>query len=89
MRSVRLSKEVEKRLAEASRMTGLPVSQIIREAIEAHCDRLLGESFAAKFADLIGSVDSGGGRNSRKTGREFATILEAKEAKRRRRRKAC
>jgi len=57
MRSVRLDAETEGRLAEASRITGQPVSQIIRDAVAERCDHLLGQRLDRRLADIIG-VDS-------------------------------
>ena len=80
MRSVRLDKRQETRLAEAARVTGQPVSEVIRAAIDEHCDRVLGTSLEQRFADVIGSVTSGGG-SSRKTGQAFTEAL-ARRSKR-------
>ena len=79
MRSVRLDERLEARLEEAARITGEPVSKIIREAIGERCDRLLGQRLDCRLADVIGSVASGGG-SSRKTGRAFRELLEARRA---------
>jgi predicted DNA-binding protein len=77
MTSVRLDEQLETLLKEASRVTGEPVSKIIRSAIEAHCDSLLSGRLDHRLADVIGSVASGGG-NSRKTGQAYLEALEAR-----------
>lgn len=80
MRSVRLDEETEGRLAEASRITGQPVSQIIREAVAERCGILLGERLDQRLADVIGVVSSRGGRADR-TGEAFAAaVKERREA---------
>jgi predicted DNA-binding protein len=78
MRSVRFDDSTEKRLQEAARITGEPVSKIIRAAIEEHCDRLLGQRLDHRLADVIGSIDSGGA-NSRQSGKAFTEILLSRQ----------
>lgn len=75
MTSVRLDPQLEARLARVARMTGQPVSAIIRECVRKRCDDVLGQRLDLRLADVIGSVASGGG-NSRRTGREFAKLLK-------------
>jgi len=79
MRSVRLEPELEARLKEAARITGEPISDIVRAAIWERCDRLLEGRLDARLADVIGSAASGGG-DSRKTGQSFVEALEARRA---------
>lgn len=74
MRSVRLDEELESRLEEAARISGQPVSEIIRDAIRRRCDEVIEHRLDSRLADVIGIVASGGG-NSRKTGRDFADAL--------------
>ena len=74
MRSVRLESALESRLEEAARITGQPVSKIIREAVKKRCDEVLGDSLDQRLADVVGVVSAGG--NSRKTGKDFAKLLE-------------
>ena len=81
MRSVRLDAETEGRLAEASRITGQPVSQIIRDAVAERCDHLLGQRLDRRLADIIGVVSSAGGRAER-TGEGFTALVKAKQADR-------
>jgi hypothetical protein len=79
MRSVRLDVETEGRLAEASRITGQPVSQIIRDAVAERCALLLGERLDRRLADVIGVVSSDGGR-AEHTGEAFTALLKARRA---------
>ena len=73
MRSVRLDSELEGRLAEASRISGQPVSQIIRQAVAERCAVLLGQRLDHRIADVIGVVSSEGGRAER-TGAAFSAL---------------
>ena len=82
MRSVRLDHTLESRLEQAARLSGEPVSNIIRQAIEEHCAAILGQRLAPRLQDVTGLVCSKGGR-ARRTGRAFREHL----AKRRRRRR--
>ena len=77
MKSVRLDRALEARLDEAARMTGEPVSKIIRQAIEERCEVLLRDRLDHRLADVIGVVRGGGGR-ARKTGRAFVKALRAR-----------
>jgi hypothetical protein len=74
MRSVRLDAELDARLQEVARLTGQPVSRIIRDAVRRQCDRWLSRRLDARLADVIGSVASGGG-SSRSTGKAFTRLL--------------
>lgn len=78
MRSRRLDARQEARLAEAARISGKPASDVIRAALDEHCDRLLGTGLEQRLADVIGSVSSGGG-NSRKTDRAFTQLLQQRD----------
>ena len=78
MTSVRLDPELEARLNEAARITGEPVSKIIRSAIEERCNLLLGQRLDHRLADVVGSVASGGG-SSRKTGQAFLEALQSRQ----------
>jgi len=74
MRSVRLDEALESRLEQAARLTGQPVSNIIRQAIEQRCEAILGQRLADRLRDVTGIVRSKGGR-ARKTGRAFLAQL--------------
>lgn len=75
MRSVRLDDALEAHLEEAARLSGEPVSKIIRRAIESQCHEILGERLASRLMDVIGVVKSAGGRATR-TGEAFTDLLQ-------------
>ena len=83
MRSVRLDQALESRLEQAAQLSGEPVSNIIRQAIEERCEAILGQRLADRLRDVTGTVRSKGGR-ARQTGKAFGTHL-AKEGRRGRR----
>ena len=80
MRSVRLDEALESRLEEAARVSGEPVSNIIRKAIEERCEAILGKRLAHRLRDVVGTVRSQGGR-ARRTGKAFLARLEKKRDK--------
>jgi predicted DNA-binding protein len=80
MRSVRLDQALESRLEQAAQLSGEPVSNIIRQAIEARCEAILGQRLADRLRDVTGTVRSNGGR-ARRTGKAFGAHL-AKERRR-------
>ena len=49
MRSVRLDEALEARLEEAALVSGKPVSDIIRQAIEERCESILGQRLAHRL----------------------------------------
>ncbi len=77
MRSVRLDENLELKLEEAARITGQPVSNIIREAIDQRCEHILGSRLKHRLADVTGIVHSRGGK-SRRTGKAFVETLKSK-----------
>jgi len=81
MRSVRLDEALEAGLEEAALISGKPVSDIIRQAIEERCESILGQRLAHRLRDVAGLVRSKGGR-ARRTGRAFRENLEKKKGKR-------
>ena len=81
MRSVRLDEALEARLEEAALVSGKPVSDIIRQAIEERCESILGQRLAHRLGDVTGIVRSKGGR-ARRTGKAFRAALEKKRSKR-------
>ena len=83
MRSVRLEQALESRLEQAAQLSGEPVSNIIRQAIEERCEAILGQRLADRLRDVTGTVRSKGGR-ARRTGKAFGAHL-AKEGRRGRR----
>lgn len=68
----RLDTALEAQLEEAARLSGEPVSQIIRRAIESQCREILGERLAPRLRDVIGVVKSAGGRATRRL--DFASF---------------
>lgn len=83
MRSVRLDQALESRLEQAAQLSGEPVSNIIRQAIEERCEAILGQRLADRVRDVTGTVRSKGGR-ARNTGKAFGAHL-AREGRRGRR----
>jgi predicted DNA-binding protein len=83
VKSVRLGNDLEQRLEKAARITGLPASQIIRDAVREQCDKLLAENLSDQLADVIGAVGSGGSTDSRRTGRQFTETLKRSSARNR------
>lgn len=77
MKSVRLEPSLEARLSEASRLSRTPVSTLIRQAIIQRCDEILDERLDHRLSDVIGIIESGGGR-SRATGDAFRQVLRGK-----------
>ena len=77
MRSVRLDQVLESRLEQAAQLSGEPVSNIIRQAIEERCEAILGQRLAHRLRDVAGTVRSKGGR-ARQTGKAFLAHLEKK-----------
>jgi len=75
MRSVRLDESMEARLVEAASVSGKPVSDIIRQAIEEQCEAILGRRLAHRLRDVTGTVRSKGGR-ARRTGEAFTSRLK-------------
>ena len=74
MRSVRLDQALESRLEQAAQLSGEPVSNIIRQAIEERCEAILGQRLADRLSDVAGTVHSKGGR-ARQTGKAFSSHL--------------
>jgi hypothetical protein len=48
---------------------------VVREAIEKHCDAVLGTSLLEQMADYIGAFDSGVGGQADRTGEAFKDLL--------------
>lgn len=75
-KSFRLDPAMEKRLEQVARAQGVPVSALIREAVSRHCDDIADHSLRAELADVIGCVDSSGGR-ARRSGHAFKKLLDS------------
>ncbi len=80
MRSVRLDEALEARLEEAAIVSGKPISDIIRQAIEERCAAILGQRLAPRLKDVVGVIRSRGGRAQR-TGDAFREALEKRRGK--------
>ena len=78
MKSFRLYKVLENQLNEAARITGEPVSVIIRQAIEERCKHILQQRLDARLADVTGIVCSQGGR-TRNTDKTFVESLKSRQ----------
>jgi len=65
---------MEKKLEQVARLQGVPVSEVIREAVAIHCEKFGGQNLREDLADVIGAVESGGGRADR-TGDAFKRLL--------------
>jgi hypothetical protein len=76
-RSFRIDPALEERLREVATREAIPVSVVVREAIIRHCDAVLGTDLRSRLADVIGAVESTGGR-ARRTGRAFKDSLAAR-----------
>jgi predicted transcriptional regulator len=76
-KSFRIDPGLERRLQEVAEREAVPVSAVVREAIARHCDEVLGTDLRASLVDVIGAVQSEGGR-ARRTGRAFTDALAAR-----------
>jgi predicted DNA-binding protein len=75
--SFRIDPTLESRLRAVAEREAVPVSVVVREAITRHCDEVLGKDASAALADVIGTVESKGGR-ARRTGRAYKDALAAR-----------
>ena len=85
MKTVRLDPRLRERLRRASRKASRSESDLIREAVERHCDELLGGTAEEPLADLLGVARGDGSGYSRRTSEEFTKLLQVEAQKRRRR----
>lgn len=76
-KSFRIDPHLESRLQEVAEREAMSVSAVVREAITRHCDNVLGKDAPAALADVIGSVESNGGR-ARRTGRAYKDALASR-----------
>jgi predicted DNA-binding protein len=83
-RSFRIDPVLERRLCEVAEREGVPVSAVVREAIERHCDAVLGTSLLEEMADFIGVGEGDGSDYSSRTGEAFTDLLIEKQERRRR-----
>ncbi len=62
MKSVRLGKTLERDLSVAAKRLGVTESEFVRSAVAARCHEVLGDSLAERLQDVIGAINSQGGR---------------------------
>ena len=62
MKSVRLGEAVERDLKAAAKRLGVTESEFVRGAVAARCREVLGDSLADRLQDVIGALNSQGGR---------------------------
>src|SRR5437588_11753607 len=74
-RSFRIDPDLERRLCAVAEREGVSVSAVVREAIEKHCDAVLGTSLLEEMADIIGVAEGNGEDLSSRTGRAFTDLL--------------
>jgi predicted DNA-binding protein len=72
--SVRLDPELEARLEKLAASEGVTVSEVLRRAAARYCDELASASLSLRLADVLGIVESRGGR-ARRTGDAFRGAL--------------
>ena len=77
-RSFRIDPLLERRLCAVAEREGVPVSAVVREAIEKHCDAVLGTSLLDLMADYIGIGEGTGENLSSRTGEAFTDLLVEK-----------
>lgn len=75
--SVRLDPELEARLRKLAEAEGVSVSELLRRAAARYCDELAATSLALRLADVLGVVQSTGGR-ARRTGQAFRKVLRGR-----------
>lgn len=74
VKSVRIDPELEARLRLAANILGVQESALIRNAIEEQCRRILQERLDGRLADVVGIVQTSGGR-ARNSGERFRELL--------------
>ena len=82
-RSFRIDPELERRLCDVAAREHVPVSTVVRAAIEQYCDQALGTSLIDELADFIGIAEGDGSDYSSRTGEAFTDLLMEKQARRR------
>ncbi len=73
-KSVRFPEALEVRLARTAELERVSTSTLIRRAVERYCDTVLSGSTRERLADVIGTVQSTGGR-ARRSGAAFRRLL--------------
>ncbi|MGH2350997.1 MAG: ribbon-helix-helix protein, CopG family [Chloroflexota bacterium] len=77
VKSVRLDPALEKQLEQGAKVSGVPVSVLIREAVKRRCEEVLGHALQTDRADIIGAIHTEGGR-ARRTGAAFKEVLTSR-----------
>ncbi len=77
-RSFRIDPALEERLCEVAKREGVPVSAVVREAIEKHCDEVLGRDTIERLSYFIGIGEGSGEDLSSRTGEAFTDMLMEK-----------
>jgi hypothetical protein len=81
-RSFRIDPALERRLCEVAAREGVPVSAVVREAIEQYCNAAPGNDTRTRLADVIGIVEGDGRDYSSRTGRAFTELLMERHRRR-------
>jgi hypothetical protein len=81
MRSLRLDPDLDEKVQRAAAISGLSVSEFIRNAAEERANETLAAQPGDSFADVAGVVHGGGGR-ARRSGKAFAAGLARDRATR-------
>ncbi len=75
MKSIRLDAALEKRLREAARISHVPESLTIWDAIALRCDPILGDRPNKNLGGVIGSITSKGG-HTQLAHRRFGELIK-------------
>jgi Protein of unknown function (DUF1778) len=81
MKTLRLDPELEKRLHRAASVTGVSLSEFIRQAAAQRADVVLSADPREDFADVLGAIHGGGG-HARRSGQAFSELLAARRTPR-------
>lgn len=72
---MRLGAALEDKLKRAAALAGVSESALIREAVAAECDRILGTSLYEQIKPFIGVVHGNGEVDARRSGEVFGDLL--------------
>lgn len=76
MKSVRLGAALAERLKRAAALAGVSESTLIREAVAARCDKVLGTSLYEQAKPFLGVVQGGGKFDAGDASEIFGEMLE-------------
>lgn len=76
MKSVRLGPALEAKLKRAAALAGVSESALIRDAVAAESNRILGTSLYEKARPFLGAVHGGGKYDARDSSDIFGEMLE-------------